>query len=113
VVKPTVGLPLFLGAVAVTSLIVHTAVLTHTTWFSAFLQGGKGKTALNETSSSVAALSSKADAAFVVAVTPVATGKGETSFVVAVTPNASAASYSVGDASSSVVTRQTVAMTEK
>ena len=40
VVKPTVGLPLFLGSVAVTSLLVHYSVLTHTTWFSAFLEGG-------------------------------------------------------------------------
>lgn len=39
VVKPTVGLPLFLGAVAATSLIVHAAVLTNTTWFPAFLNG--------------------------------------------------------------------------
>lgn len=29
VVNPTVGLPLFLGSVAVTSLIVHYSVLTH------------------------------------------------------------------------------------
>jgi light-harvesting protein B-800-850 alpha chain len=41
VVNPTVGLPLFLGSIAITSLIVHFAVLTHTTWFSAFLQGGR------------------------------------------------------------------------
>ncbi len=40
VVKPTVGLPLFLGSVAFTSLLVHYAVLTHTTWFGAFLEGG-------------------------------------------------------------------------
>jgi len=39
VVKPTVGIPVFLGAVAVTSLIVHYAILTHTTWFPAFLEG--------------------------------------------------------------------------
>ena len=45
VVKPTVGLPLFLGSVAATALLVHYAVLTHTTWFSAFLEGGaKAKT---------------------------------------------------------------------
>jgi light-harvesting protein B-800-850 alpha chain len=114
VVNPTIGLPLFLGAVAVTSLIVHTAVLTHTTWFSTFLQGGKGKTALNDTSSSVAALSTKADSSVVIAVTPVAgtTGKGETSFVVTVTPNTPAASYSVGDATSAGRSLQTVAMTE-
>ena len=39
VVKPTVGLPLFLGSVAVTSLIVHYAILSHTTWFSAYWEG--------------------------------------------------------------------------
>ena len=114
VVKPTVGLPLFLGAVAVTSLLVHGAILTHTTWYSALYQGGKGKTALNDTSSSVAALQTKSDPAFVIAVTPVAatSGKGETSFVVTVTPNTSAASYSVGDSSPADRSRQTVAMTE-
>jgi light-harvesting protein B-800-850 alpha chain len=40
VVSPNVGLPLFLGSVAVTSLIVHYAILSHTTWFSAYWQGG-------------------------------------------------------------------------
>jgi len=40
VVKPTVGLPLFLGTVLVISLVVHFAVLSHTTWVSAFFQGG-------------------------------------------------------------------------
>lgn len=39
VVNPTVGLPLFLGAVAVTSLVVHAAVLTNSAWFPAFMQG--------------------------------------------------------------------------
>ena len=46
VVSPTVGLPLFLGSVAVTSLLVHYAVLSHTTWFSSFLQGGHAKTSM-------------------------------------------------------------------
>ena len=40
VVKPTVGLPLVLGAVAIISLLVHVSILTHSTWFPAFLQGG-------------------------------------------------------------------------
>jgi light-harvesting protein B-800-850 alpha chain len=40
VVSPTVGLPLMLGSVAVTSLIVHFAILSHTTWFPAYWQGG-------------------------------------------------------------------------
>jgi light-harvesting protein B-800-850 alpha chain len=39
VVKPTVGLPLFLGSVAVISLLVHYAVLSNTTWISAFWGG--------------------------------------------------------------------------
>ena len=40
VVNPTVGLPLFLGGVAVISLIVHYSVLSNSTWFAAFIQGG-------------------------------------------------------------------------
>lgn len=39
VVKPTVGLPLFLGSVALISLLVHFAVLSHTTWVSDFWNG--------------------------------------------------------------------------
>lgn len=39
VVSPTVGLPLFLGAVAAISLIIHFAVLNNTTWFAAFWGG--------------------------------------------------------------------------
>ncbi len=39
VVKPTVGIPLFLGAVAVGSFAVHVAVLTNTTWLPQFLNG--------------------------------------------------------------------------
>ena len=44
VVKPTVGIPLLLGGVVVASLAVHTAILTSTTWYPAFLQG-KGRPA--------------------------------------------------------------------
>jgi light-harvesting protein B-800-850 alpha chain len=40
VVKPTVGLPLFLGTVLVIALLVHFALLSHTTWFSSYWQGG-------------------------------------------------------------------------
>jgi light-harvesting protein B-800-850 alpha chain len=39
VVSPTVGIPLFLGAVAVGSFAVHVAVLSNTTWVNDFLQG--------------------------------------------------------------------------
>lgn len=41
VVKPTVGVPLFLGAVAVGSFAVHVAVLSNTTWVSNFLSGSE------------------------------------------------------------------------
>ncbi|MCA3238385.1 MAG: light-harvesting protein [Curvibacter sp.] len=39
VVKPTVGIPIFLGAVAVGSFAVHVALLTNTTWVPKFLNG--------------------------------------------------------------------------
>ncbi len=39
VVKPTLGVPLFLGAVAVGSFAVHAALLTNTTWVKKFLNG--------------------------------------------------------------------------
>jgi light-harvesting protein B-800-850 alpha chain len=40
VVKPTVGLPLFLGTVLIISLLIHYSLLTHTSWFPAFFNGG-------------------------------------------------------------------------
>jgi light-harvesting protein B-800-850 alpha chain len=45
VVKPTVGIPLFLGAVAVSSFAVHYMLLTHTTWLPKYYNGGAAKTA--------------------------------------------------------------------
>jgi light-harvesting protein B-800-850 alpha chain len=39
VVKPSVGIPLFL-AVAVGSFSVHLAIATNTTWVKGFLNGG-------------------------------------------------------------------------
>lgn len=41
VVKPSVGLPLFFAGVVGASLLIHAAVLTHTTWYPGFLQGGQ------------------------------------------------------------------------
>jgi light-harvesting protein B-800-850 alpha chain len=40
VVKPSVGVPLLLGAVAVSSFAVHYALLTHTTWLPKYYEGG-------------------------------------------------------------------------
>ena len=39
VVKPTVGLPLLLGTVLTISLLIHYAVLSHTTWMGSYWQG--------------------------------------------------------------------------
>lgn len=39
VVSPTIGVPLFLGAVAVGSFSVHMQVVKNTSWVSDFLQG--------------------------------------------------------------------------
>ena len=40
VVKPSVGIPLFLGAVALSSFAVHTMLVTQTTWVKRYLNGG-------------------------------------------------------------------------
>ncbi len=45
VVNPNHGLPLFLGSVALIALIVHYAILSHTTWYPAYFQGGAKKAA--------------------------------------------------------------------
>ena len=51
VVKPTVGVPLFLGAVAVSSFAVHYMMLTHTTWLPKYYNGAAGMTTKAELSS--------------------------------------------------------------
>jgi light-harvesting protein B-800-850 alpha chain len=39
VVKPSVGIPLFLGAVAVSSFAVHLTLLRHAPWLQNFVAG--------------------------------------------------------------------------
>jgi hypothetical protein len=43
VVKPTVGIPLFLGAVAVGSLAVHIAVLSYAGWYTDLHQRARAR----------------------------------------------------------------------
>ncbi len=45
VVSPSVGIPLFLGAVAVTSFSVHLALVNNTTWIKAYHNGAGAKPA--------------------------------------------------------------------
>lgn len=78
VVSPNVGVPIFLGAVAVGSFAVHVAVLSNTSWVSDFLQGdelgaGDQSAALERTE--------QLDTAKVGYVTPRADGQSEVTLV--------------------------------
>jgi light-harvesting protein B-800-850 alpha chain len=56
VVKPSVGIPLFLSAVAIGSVFVHTALVLNTTWVKKFLNGSAATaTAQADTGAAVAA----------------------------------------------------------
>ena len=57
VVKPTVGIPLFLGAVAVSSFAVHYMLLTHTTWLKKYYNGADKVAAVMENIPATAAAS--------------------------------------------------------
>jgi light-harvesting protein B-800-850 alpha chain len=41
VVKPSVGIPIFIAAVAIASFSVHVALTLNTTWVKGFLNGGQ------------------------------------------------------------------------
>ncbi len=107
VVNPTVGLPLFLGSVAVTSLIVHFSVLSNAPWFGAYWNGHKAKAASVEGATQPVAVNSSTAPGVLISVAPVAaTGaNGETSFVItlAAKPVPTAlAEASAGDATARV-----------
>jgi light-harvesting protein B-800-850 alpha chain len=55
VVKPTVGIPLFLGAVAVGSFMVHYMLLQNTTWMKQYYNGAAKATAALDSATPVAA----------------------------------------------------------
>jgi light-harvesting protein B-800-850 alpha chain len=55
VVKPTVGIPLFLGAVAVGSFMVHYMLLQNTTWMKQYYNGNAKATAALDSATPVAA----------------------------------------------------------
>ena len=94
VVNPTVGLPLFLGSVAVTSLLVHYSVLSNTTWISSYWSGqAKAKVASVEgTAQAVSLNSSTGGAGVTISVAPVAgnSANAETSYVITLAPKAAA-----------------------
>ena len=46
-VKPSLGLPHFLGAVAGIAILVHLALIGHTTWMNKYWEGGKAKVSIS------------------------------------------------------------------
>lgn len=96
VVNPSVGLPLLLGSVAITSLIVHASVMTHTTWMSSYWSGSwrNRVSEIDGASPKVAEATAQRAPAYSVTVTPLpgVPGKSDTSFVVSVSANAGAGS---------------------
>jgi light-harvesting protein B-800-850 alpha chain len=40
-VKPSLGLPHFLGTVALIAILVHAGLIGHTKWFNQYWEGGK------------------------------------------------------------------------
>ncbi len=45
-VRPSLGLPHFLGAVLLIAIAVHAALIGHTTWYNKYWEGGKAKVAV-------------------------------------------------------------------
>jgi light-harvesting protein B-800-850 alpha chain len=85
VVNPTVGLPLFLGSVAVISFTVHFAVLNNTTWVKDFFAGSTRASGAAE-AAPVTQVAARQDSDFDVKVAPVA---ADGSLTVVLTPRES------------------------
>ena len=77
VVSPSVGVPIFLGAVAVGSFAVHLAVVTNTGWVSNFLKGEP----MAGDMESASLLPADADTAKVAYATPLPGGEHEVTVV--------------------------------
>ena len=61
VVKPTVGIPVFLGAVAVTGFAVHLAVGMHLDWIKPYINGTPTVTKKAEAPTTTVAVAPTAD----------------------------------------------------
>lgn len=89
VVSPNIGLPLFLGSVALMSFTIHFAVLGNTTWMSDLYNGIPMKKA--DVTTEVApdadlAMTKTPELAIEVAAAPVLEGDDATAFIVKVKP---------------------------
>ncbi len=47
-VRPSLGLPHFLGGVVLIALAVHLALIGHTTWVNKYFEGGKAKVSISQ-----------------------------------------------------------------
>jgi light-harvesting protein B-800-850 alpha chain len=89
VVQPTVGLPLFLGSVALMSFTVHFAVLNNSSWVKDFFNGVPLKSAAVEdvtTPSAAVATNTQAPLAIEVAPSTTYTVEDQATLVVKVKP---------------------------
>jgi light-harvesting protein B-800-850 alpha chain len=93
VVNPTIGIPLLLGAVAGTSLLIHLQILNSTGWLADYYKGiPRGGAAAAKATVAPVAMVPDSNGQYSINVTPVASGKGTdgASFVVTVTPKVAA-----------------------
>ncbi len=100
VVNPTVGLPLFLGSVAVISFTVHFAVLNNTGWIADYWKG-RSRTAARAETAPVppVALRAEGNTTVVLNIAPAREGEAMRQVVVTVTPQGTA---SIAEPSASV-----------
>lgn len=91
VVNPTVGLPLFLGSVALISFTVHFAVLNNTTWVADFFKGKSRTTARADTAPIVpVALRADGNTTVVLNIAPTGNSDATRQVIVTVTPQGTA-----------------------
>lgn len=86
VVNPTVGLPAFLGSVALMAFTVHFAVLNNTTWFADYWKGSSKATAGVDGDSTPVAMKANGAATFVINVVPGSGAQTGQPIVVTVSP---------------------------
>jgi light-harvesting protein B-800-850 alpha chain len=55
-VKPSTGIPVYLGAVAIGAIAVHLALFLNVPWLKAYYSGSAGKAAVTAAADAVAAL---------------------------------------------------------
>ena len=86
VVNPTVGLPAFLGSVALISFTVHFAVLNNTTWIGDYWKGSSKRTAKAESPTSPVAMKLDGGSQLTIQIAPGTNGDVAKQLVITVTP---------------------------